>query len=488
MLFSTPIFLFGFLPLVLLGYALLAGAEHLAGRATGRSLRHRFGNAWLLLASLFFYWWGEQELVAWMVASIAANYGLGLVIGRARASGDAARGRAGVALGVALNLGLLGWFKYANFFVGSWIDGWAQIALPIGISFYTFQALSYLIDVHRGDAPVQKDPLAFGLYIALFPQLIAGPIVRYHDVATQIASRRVDLALFASGVRRFVIGLSKKVVIADWAARGADDIFALPAGELSAALAWIGLAAYTVQIYFDFSGYSDMAIGIARMFGFRLRENFQWPYVAQSITEFWRRWHISLSSWFRDYLYIPLGGNRGGAARTYRNLALVFLLCGLWHGAAWTFVLWGAYHGLFLVIERIGLGQRVAVLPRPLRHGYTLLAVMLGWLIFRAESLGQLADYSRALVGLGSGADAVWRMGEIVDARVVCALVLGAVGSAPWVEALARWRDAARSAGRARAACWALDAGGLLALTGLWFVAMAFTAADTYKPFIYFRF
>ena len=472
MLFSTPIFLFGFLPVVLLGAFLAHGVD----RALGP--RHHLANAWLLLASLAFYFWGEQWLVLWMGASIATNWLLGLAIGRARARGG--RGRAWVALGVLANLGLLGWFKYANFFVGGFVEGWVEIALPIGISFYTFQALSYLIDVSRGSAEVQRNPLDFGLYIALFPQLIAGPIVRYRDIAEQLVRRRVGLDLFASGVQRFVIGLTKKVIVADWAARAADGLFGAPVDELGFVAAWVGLAAYTVQIYFDFSGYSDMAIGLGRMFGFRLLENFRWPYISRSITEFWRRWHISLSSWFRDYLYIPLGGNRRGAFATYRNLVVVFLLCGLWHGAAWTFVAWGAYHGLFLVLERRGLGGLLDAAWAPLRHAYVVLVVMFGWLLFRADNLEHAAGYARALVGLQHSPEAAYHLGRVVDARQWAALALGAVGSIPWLPWLT-----------ARAASWprpVVELASTAALAGLWLVAMATVAADTYNPFIYFRF
>jgi alginate O-acetyltransferase complex protein AlgI len=304
-------------------------------------------------------------------------------------------------------------------------------------------------------------------------------------VAAQIEARRHSLPLFASGVQRFALGLAKKVIVANWAAACADGVFALPAAELSAPLAWAGLAAYTVQIYFDFSGYSDMAIGLARMFGFRLRENFLWPYVSRSVTEFWRRWHVSLSSWFRDYLYIPLGGNRGGALRTYRNLVVVFLLCGLWHGAAWTFVVWGAFHGTFLVLERLGLGAALARLPRVLQHLYTLAVVMAGWLVFRADSLGQAGTYALALCGQGSGVEAGWRFGSLVGPRAQAALVLGVLGSVPWLPWLARWR-----AGLATGSVLGrgLDVAGSLALGLLWLVALGFTAADTYNPFIYFRF
>ncbi|MEO0652607.1 MAG: MBOAT family protein [Planctomycetota bacterium] len=472
MLFSTPIFLFGFLPLVLLGAFVATRIDRLVGE------RHHLANAWLLLASLVFYFWGEQWLVLWMVASIATNWLLGLAIGRARARGG--RGLGFVALGVLVNLGLLGWFKYANFFVGGFVDGWVEIALPIGISFYTFQALSYLLDVSRGNAEVQNNPLDFGLYIALFPQLIAGPIVRYRDIAEQLRERRASIELFASGVHRFVLGLTKKVIVADWAAQAADGLFGVPTSELSPTAAWLGLAAYTIQIYFDFSGYSDMAIGLGRMFGFRLLENFRWPYISRSITEFWRRWHISLSSWFRDYLYIPLGGNRRGVLNTYRNLVLVFLLCGLWHGAAWTFVAWGAYHGLFLVLERRGLGGILDRAPVALRHAYVVVVVMFGWLLFRADSLAHAAGYARALVGLTNSPEAVVHLGRHFGNCQAAALVLGVIGSTPWLPWLGeRLRSYPRP--------W-VEVASLVGLAGLWFVAMATVAADTYNPFIYFRF
>jgi alginate O-acetyltransferase complex protein AlgI len=400
MLFSSTVFLFLFLPVVL---ALYFG------------LGRRTWNVVLLVASLVFYAWGEPVMVALMLVSIAGNYVFGWWVDRSRANG---RGRGVTALAVGLNLGLLVVFKYADWLWGSLGGLLAQagiletaplplggilfpsgvlhdrlltaddhIRLPIGISFFTFQALSYLIDVYRREEEVQKNPLDFGLYIALFPQLIAGPIVRYRDVARQVVQRSVSLAQFASGVRRFVIGLGKKVLIANVCGRVSDGIFGANPGEITPAVAWLGTVSYALQAYFDFSGYSDMAIGLGRMFGFEFRENFVHPYVSRSMTEIWRRWHISLSSWFRDYLYIPLGGNRISPARTYLNLLVVFVLCGVWHGAEWGFVVFGLYQGAFLVLERVGFGRRLERWPAVLQHVYLLTVWLVGLAIFRCEKL-----------------------------------------------------------------------------------------------------
>lgn len=336
-----------------------------------------------------------------MVLSIVVNWIAGL--------GIEAKKRAGkntipvLAVAVALNLLPLAFFKYGNFCVNN-VNGvletlslpvieMGDLHLPIGISFFTFQAISYLVDIYRGQATVQKHPVNLALYISLFPQLIAGPIVRYKDVEREIIGRITRIEDLKSGTLRFVSGLGKKVLIANSMGVVADQVFTLPIENVSTGLAWIGIVAYTLQIYFDFSGYSDMAIGLGRIFGFHFLENFNYPYISQSIQEFWRRWHISLSSWFRDYLYIPLGGNRAGTWRTYFNLLLVFFLCGLWHGASWTFVIWGLYHGLFLVVERLGLIQLLKTIPVFFRHVYTMLVVMVGWVFFRAETLDQALAY-----------------------------------------------------------------------------------------------
>jgi len=427
--FSSPIFLFLFLPIVLAGYFVTRG---------------RLCNLWLLGMSLVFYGWGEPRFVVVMLASIAANFGFGLWLDRIRGRPGA---RAVLAVAIALNLGLLVLYKYAAFLAGNASAALALIGagpvqipafvLPLGISFYTFHALSYLVDVSRRAADGQRDPAAMGLYIVFFPQLIAGPIIRYHYIADQLVQRVVTREGFAQGVERFVIGLGKKMLVANTVAVPADAIFALPTSELTPGLAWLGIVCYTLQIYFDFSGYSDMAIGLARLFGFRFPENFNYPYIARSMTEFWRRWHISLSTWFRDYLYVPLGGNRHGSARTYLNLWLVFFLCGLWHGAAWTFVAWGLYHGSFLVLERLGLGRRLESLWTPARHAYTILAVMVGWVFFRSETLQQAGSFLSAMAGFASGSGLEQHVGLHLNAMVAVALAAGVLGSAPLLPWLA---------------------------------------------------
>jgi alginate O-acetyltransferase complex protein AlgI len=391
MIFSSILFLYLFLPVVLILYY---------------SVGYRFRNFILLGASLLFYAWGELGYVLLMLFSIASNWLIGLSIDNTRSRPKVSRLVLGA--GIALNLSLLAFFKYGNFFADNLnvildlaslgrID-LEPVHLPIGISFFTFQAMSYIIDVYRNHAMVQRRPVQLALYISLFPQLIAGPIVRYSDVALQIVRRSVSLEDFQCGIQRFVLGLGKKVLIANTMGAVADHIFSLPSETLPANLLWLGMITYTLQIYYDFSGYSDMAIGLGRMFGFRFPENFNYPYSATSIQDFWRRWHISLSSWFRDYLYIPLGGNRKGAARTYFNMLAVFFFCGLWHGASWTFIAWGLYHGLFLVMERLALGKILKTLPRLARHLYTATVFMVGWVFFRAESLPKALDF---LSGLG---------------------------------------------------------------------------------------
>ncbi|HEY4908542.1 MAG TPA: MBOAT family O-acyltransferase, partial [Methylomirabilota bacterium] len=338
--------------------------------------------------------------------------------------------------------------------------------------------------VSRRAADGQRDPAAMGLYIVFFPQLIAGPIIRYRDIADQLVHRVVTREAFARGVQRFVIGLGKKMLIANTVAVPADAIFALPPSELTWGLAWLGIACYTLQIYFDFSGYSDMAIGLALLFGFRFPENFNYPYIARSMTDFWRRWHISLSTWFRDYVYVPLGGNRRGPARTFLNLWLVFFLCGLWHGAAWTFVVWGLYHGSFLVLERLGLGRWLEGLWTPARHAYTMLAVMVGWVFFRAESLHQAGGYLAAMAGFATGSGLEQHVGLQLNAIVALALAAGVLGSAPLLPRLARWRrDIATMEVRVL-----VEAGRLAGLAVLFVASAMLMAAGTYNPFIYFRF
>ncbi len=432
MVFSSTAFLYFFLPLTLLLYF-------------GLPMRCR--NGVLLLASLLFYAWGELGYVVLMLASITINWAVGLHIATAQRQGRNAKGV--LTLGLVLNLLPLLIFKYANFAA----DGFshllqlgglspielAPVHLPIGISFFTFQAISYIVDVYRQHAAVQPRLDRLALYIALFPQLIAGPIVRYRTIAAQINQRATRLDDIASGTLLFIIGLGKKVLIANSMGAVADQAFALPMQDVGTGLAWLGILAYTLQIYFDFSGYSDMAIGLGRIFGFRFLENFNYPYIARSVQDFWRRWHISLSTWFRDYLYIPLGGNRAGIGRTYFNLLLVFLLCGLWHGASWTFVLWGLYHGTFLVIERLGLGRILSKLPALLGWAYTLLVVMIGWVFFRADDLPHALTYIQRLFEFKQVVYLDAYLFEAISPQFYIALIAGLALSTPWPYRIVQW-------------------------------------------------
>ena len=395
-----------------------------------------------------------------------------------------------------MNLVVLGVFKYANFFADNVNTLFLalrvqpvvvpRVLLPIGISFFTFHAISYVIDVYRRDATAQKSPVHAALYLLLFPQLIAGPIIRYRDIADQLARRMVTLDDFAYGVRRFVIGLAKKMLVANVVAGPADRIFAMPIAQLSTGHAWLGIVCYTLQIYFDFSGYSDMAIGLGRMFGFRFPENFRWPYIATSVQGFWRRWHLSLSTWFRDYLYIPLGGSRVSRAKQYRNLVTVFFLCGLWHGASWNFVIWGLWHGAFLVIERVvreSSGPRrpiaVPVAGWPIwPHVYTMTIVMIGWVFFRADTLAGAIAFLKAMAGLTTAEPTLYTVRWYLTPELWLALAAGAIGSVPWVPAIAaRWRESVRA-----------DFAGAAALAALLALSIMQMAARTYNPFIYFRF
>ena len=481
MVFSSTIFLFFFLPLTLLAYFVVG--------PRGR-------NAILLAASLLFYAWGETVYLLVMLFSIAANYLFGLLIDRARQRGR--RGGLAFACAVATNLGLLGFFKYANFLVDNLnpvlpVLGLApmdigRVHLPIGISFFTFQALSYIIDLYRNETTVQRSLLNFALYKALFPQLIAGPIVRYRDVAREIEQRTVSLHDFAGGVQRFIIGLGKKVLIANVMGRAADTIFATPAETLPATLAWIGAIAFMLQIYFDFSGYSDMAIGLGRMFGFHFLENFNYPYIARSVREFWRRWHISLSTWFRDYLYIPLGGNRHGPVRTGANLLLVFLLCGLWHGASWTFLIWGVYHGIFLVLERVPAVRRLLDrLPAPLQHAYVLLVVLVGWVFFRADTFAHALAYLEAMVDFSRPPLFNSQLFLALNNEFSLTLAAAVIGSTPVFMLLQRWRTG-RPIVPAPAMRWLAATAQVGSLGFVLVYSIAAVLGGAHNPFLYFRF
>jgi alginate O-acetyltransferase complex protein AlgI len=481
-LFTEPIFLFLFLPLLFGLYFAPLSREHGA-----------YGNWVLLFASILFYVKGGGAFTGLMLGSIAFNYLIAIAVDRTR---DTRAGRPLLIFAVAANLVVLGVFKYLNFFVDSargvlplfGLDpaGLPRLALPIGISFYTFHAVSYVVDVYRRDAIAQKSPAHAALYLLLFPQLIAGPIVRYRDLADQLARRVVGLDDFAYGVRRFVVGLAKKLLIANVVAVPADRIFEMPPAQWSAGHAWLGIVCYTLQIYFDFSGYSDMAIGLARMFGFRFPENFRYPYVACTVQDFWRRWHISLSSWFRDYVYVPLGGNRAAPARTYLNLVIVFFLCGLWHGASWSFVVWGLYHGTFLVLERLGAGPWIERRWAPLRHMYALLVVMIGWVFFRADTLPHATAFLAAMAGAGAAQATPYALAYYLTPELGLALAAGVIGATPIVGALARGRERRGSKAPVVSATWALAETAALAL--LMLASMMQVAARTYNPFIYFRF
>ena len=446
-------------------------------------------NSVLLIASLLFYAWGEPAFVPLLVCSAILNYSIGYAI-----SSSARYRKIFLCSGIAANLAILLYYKYFNFAVAT-IGGilsidtagkFPTIVLPLGVSFFTFQGISYVIDVYRGDVNAQKSFWNFAMYKAMFPQLIAGPIVRYHDVADQIDQRPVDNRRIWLGFKIFTIGLGQKILIANSVALSADRIFTLDPSQLPTAQAWAGIACYSIQILYDFGGYSNMAIGIGHMLGFNYPRNFNQPYSARSITEFWRRWHMSLSSWFRDYLYIPLGGNRTKPLRNYLNLSVVFLLCGLWHGAAWTFVIWGAWHGLLLVVERVGLSALIGKLPLGFAQIYTLIAVMVGWVFFRAKDVAHALEYI-AIMFFGSAADSAalpWSLN--FDKATITALVVGVL--------LAIWRrqDGSAEPLRIRAMLghrpW-LAGAAELALSGIIIVlSTASLAAGTYNPFIYFRF
>lgn len=462
MVFSSAVFLFAFLP-VTVGIYYISNA--------------RVRNYWLLLTSLFFYAWGEPRYIVLMLCSIVVNYFFGLSIEKVRRR-KKFLGRVLLWAAVIFNIGLLGYYKYAGFLVQNLNRVLAvpldvpQVALPIGISFYTFQILSYVIDVYRGNVPAQRNVLNLGLYISFFPQLIAGPIVRYIDIEDQIRHRSMSMDKVYDGIRSFVAGFSKKIIIADQLAPLVDTIFG--AGGISAPSAWIGAIAYTFQIFFDFSGYSDMAIGLGKIFGFEFAQNFNYPYISTSIQEFWRRWHISLSTWFKDYVYIPLGGSRKGSWRTYRNLIIVFFLTGLWHGASWNFIVWGLYYVLFLIFERAGGHALLDRLPRLLQHVYALIVIIIGWVFFRADGLRNALHY---LVSMVTFNDRAWIDLYIrLDRQAVFCLMIGAVFSLPVGRLLAD-----KLCGKAAILY------DLLLLLGF-IIAISYMLGSGFSPFLYFRF
>ena len=461
MVFSSLPFLFFYLPVAVAVYLL-------------SPLKLR--NLCLLVVSLFFYGWGEPVYISIMVLSIAVDYTHGLLVERWRDNDR--RARMAVASSVLCNLAILVFFKYWDFIAVNVnaLTGFSVpvlgLPLPIGVSFYTFQTMSYTIDVYRRDAPVQRSVTAFGAYVTLFPQLIAGPIVRYRTVADQLVSREENLEKFTSGIRRFTVGMAKKVLLAN--AIGQLWDVSLASRELTMAGAWLGLLAYTFQIYFDFSGYSDMAIGLGRMFGFEFLENFNYPYISRSVVEFWRRWHISLTTWFREYVYFPLGGNRVSRGKWVRNILIVWLLTGIWHGAGWNFLLWGLYYAVWMLAERLFLGKRLEKLPAVLRHVYAMAVVLVGWALFAVEDPGRLGDYFRALFG-GSGLlSAVdgYRLRSYLPMLVILAL-----GATPLAQTL--W-DRLGDRIQSRLAP-------VLVLAALVLCTASLVDAS-YNPFLYFRF
>ena len=501
-----------FLPIVLGIYHILFLPVR-AGFA-GRFFMH-LCNLFLLLTSLLFYFWGGQFLVWIVIASTLIDYVCGFLISgglyrkeirQLEPGGHRSRLQKFVLVAsICSNLTFLGVFKYFNFGVDSYnnliesmgLSAWQlnnviRITLPLGISFYTFQSMSYTIDVYRGQCRATRNLIDFACYVTMFPQLVAGPIVRYRDIAEQLVARTISREGFVSGISRFVIGLGKKVLIANTVSTVAEEIFALPKSQLATGVAWLGVSAYTIQIYFDFSGYSDMAIGLGRMLGFEYKENFNYPYIAGSVREFWQRWHISLSTWFRDYLYIPLGGSRGSKGRTYINLIVVFFLCGLWHGASWTFVIWGLYHGFFLVIERLWLGRFLEGRNRIIGHIYTLLVVMCGWVIFASDTFSQAVGFLAAMAGLGGKVETVvYDMDWYLSSDVRMAIIAGIVFSMPVLPALGRWfgRLIERSSKAASAFMnllfWFFRT---VVLCGIMLLSAMFLSAGTHNPFIYFRF
>jgi len=483
--FSSPIFLFFFLPVVLEGCLL-------------PTLRLR--NLWLLTFSLIFYAWGEINFVGLMLASTVVNYVLGRWIEKET---EERRRRAAVAVAITLNIGLLAVFKYTNFAVDNvnMVLGWCgsqpfkvkEVRLPIGISFFTFHAISYTMDIYRRKWTSAKNPADVALYIFFFPQLIAGPILRWNAIAPQIAGRRQSTGQFAQGVQRFAQGLGKKVLIANTLAAPADLAFGAVAQGMwmPLGMAWLGILCYALQIYFDFSGYSDMAIGMGKMFGFEFMENFNFPYVTQSIRDFWRRWHISLSSWFRDYLYIPLGGNRCSEERNQMNLFLVFLLCGLWHGASWTFVIWGIYHGIFIVLEHGPMGRRIAAMPRPARHLYAGLVILVGWVFFRAERFADAIVYLRSLVNIHAGSMIGQPLATVWTNQTMVALGAGVLLATPLWNLAQKWAERhleKRPGAWSAAALWTGTVVQVAIVVGLLIISAAWLAGGTYNPFIYFRF
>ena len=467
MVFSSLTFLFLFLPAVLLVYYIVP---------------RQGKNAVLFLLSLIFYAWGEPIYVGLMIFSTILDYSCGRLVEKYRGT---AKQKWGLIISICGNLGLLFVFKYSDFLIGTFnsIFGTAiplpELPLPIGISFYTFQTMSYTIDVYRGDAKLQRNILSFGAYVSLFPQLIAGPIVRYQDIADQLDQRSHSFDSFGDGAKRFVTGLGKKVLLANNIGLLWSAISETESAQLTTLGAWLGILAFAFQIYFDFSGYSDMAIGLGRMFGFRFLENFNYPYVSKSVTEFWRRWHMSLGTWFRDYVYIPLGGNRRGLPVQLRNIAIVWLLTGFWHGASWNFVLWGVFYGVLLVCEKLFLLQRLKRLPSFVGHIYTMLVVLLGWVLFAFDDLGQGLSFMKVLFGAGAGFSCGRTMYLLLSYLPLLGICI--IAATPLMKTFyAKLRETCSQG--------VLLSADIIRILVLWGLSIAYLISGSYNPFLYFRF
>ncbi len=471
MVFSSLIFLFRFLPVVLAAYYILPG---------------KFRNLVLFISSLVFYAWGEPVYIVLILFSTITDYIAGMTVSYFKKRGLKKQAFAAVVCSAVVNLSLLGFFKYASFFIEN-INKLAglkiyaiQVALPIGISFYTFQTMSYTIDVYRDDTDVQKDFIAFGAFVALFPQLVAGPVVRYKTVAKQLKERKENVDLFCTGIFRFITGLGKKVLIANQMGMLWEEIASMETYSLTAATAWLGVLAFTFQIYFDFSGYSDMAIGLGAMFGFTFPENFNYPYESKSITEFWRRWHISLGTWFREYVYIPLGGNRKGAARQFINIAIVWFLTGLWHGAYWNFILWGLYYGGLLIIEKLLWKKFLVKLPPIIAHIYTMIAVIFGWSLFAWQDMTD----SRAFIGtmfLQAGAGLANQQTMYLAHSYFGLLLIAAVFSSQIPKRIIITRLLPEGTVKREIA-------GMVFIAAISAACIAMLVNSSYNPFLYFRF
>lgn len=462
MVFSSFVFLFRFLPAVLILYAFVP-----------------WKNGLLFLASLFFYAWGEPVYVVLMLFSTAVDFFHGKKVEELIKRGEKRRAKGFVASSVVINLALLGFFKYGDFIIENinrvFGAGFTPLSLPlpIGISFYTFQTMSYTIDIYRGKARAQKNMISFGTYVALFPQLVAGPIVRYQSIEDQLSKRRTDWTKVSEGAWRFVIGLAKKVLLANTAGLLWNRVLEAGAQEMSQMLSWLGIGAFTLQIYFDFSGYSDMAIGLGKIFGFTFPENFDYPYESKSITEFWRRWHMTLGEWFREYVYIPLGGNRRGKGIWMRNLLIVWMLTGFWHGASWNFMLWGLYFGGILMLEKLWLGTWLKRAPALLTHLYVMVLVILGWVLFSFENLSQAFSYMRYMAGIGVPAVNSLALYELKSFGLLMLLMCAGCTALP-----ARTFRGLKEK-RGAAVCF-------MAAVFLWCLASLLNAS--YNPFLYFRF